>query len=42
MFLKTLPFFSQVDKLEELETQRLEELAQNEAKPIVYGNYFFS
>ncbi|PRD27613.1 UNVERIFIED_CONTAM: Clathrin heavy chain 2 [Trichonephila clavipes] len=27
----------QVDKLEEMETQRLEESAQNEAKPIVYA-----
>ncbi|KFM64868.1 Clathrin heavy chain 1, partial [Stegodyphus mimosarum] len=30
-------YISKVDKLEELETQRLEESAQNEAKPIVYA-----
>ncbi|KAF8763341.1 Clathrin heavy chain like protein [Argiope bruennichi] len=30
-------YITKVDKLEELETQRLEESAQNEAKPIVYA-----
>ncbi|GFY71580.1 clathrin heavy chain 1 [Trichonephila inaurata madagascariensis] len=30
-------YITKVDKLEEMETQRLEESAQNEAKPIVYA-----
>lgn len=32
-------YISKVDKLEEMESQRLEESAQNEQKPLVYGKY---